>query len=83
MVIMNWDHKLLCITGLLQRIMKFDVMTHPSPSSVSVLHINDIGNVTVSVMEISLTLKAGDRIAHWEMKMQYKAFCYCLSNRSD
>lgn len=43
---------------------QYHIPTYPSASSPSVLHCKDIGNGTASVMENSLTLKAGDRIAH-------------------
>lgn len=38
--------------------------TYPSVSSASVFHNRDIGNGVASVTENSLTLKAGERIAH-------------------
>jgi len=38
--------------------------TYPSVSSASVFHNRDIGNGVASVTENSLTLNAGERIAH-------------------
>lgn len=38
--------------------------TYPSVSSASVFHSRDIGKGVASVTENSLTLKAGERMAH-------------------
>ena len=38
--------------------------TYPSVSSASVFHNRDIGKGVASVTENSLTLKAGERMAH-------------------
>lgn len=37
-----------------------------SPSSAAEFHFREMEYGTTSVMENSLTLNAGDRIAHWE-----------------
>lgn len=39
-----------------------------SPSSAEEFHFREMEYGTTSVMENSLTLNAGDKIAHWERK---------------
>lgn len=41
-----------------------------TPSSAAEFHFREMGNGTTSVMEISRTLKAGERIAHCEIRKQ-------------
>lgn len=43
-------------------------VTYPSVSSESWFHTRDIGKGTASVIENSLTLNAGERIAHLKGK---------------
>lgn len=40
------------------------IMYYLDPSSAGEFHLKDIGYATTSVIENSLTLKAGDKIAH-------------------
>lgn len=48
-------------------------LLYPSPSSVGVFQRRVMGKVTTSVMENSLTLNAGDKIAHYmQKKKQHK-----------
>lgn len=47
---------------------KLSSATYPSVSSESWFHTRDIGKGTASVMENSLTLNAGERIAHFKRK---------------
>lgn len=49
-----------------------------APSSAGEFHVNEIGYGTKSVIENSLTLKAGDKIAHCK-KQNIKLNCVRLS----